>query len=67
MFLVTIEIKNYRGIKHLKIANLKRHNFFIGRNGVGKSSLICAINRLAPILYKQENTFKDGDFRFRSS
>ena len=38
-----IEIKNFRGIKHLTIDNLKNINFFLGKANTGKTSVVEAI------------------------
>jgi len=39
----SIEIKNFRGIKNLKLQDLNRINIFVGENGVGKTTLLDAI------------------------
>ena len=36
----TIEIKNFRGIDHLKIEDFSRVNIFLGQNSSGKSSVL---------------------------
>ena len=38
-----IEIKNFRGIDHLKIDDFSRVNVFLGQNGSGKSTVLEAI------------------------
>lgn len=38
-----IEIRNFRGIKHLTINNLKNINFFLGKANSGKTSVVEAI------------------------
>lgn len=38
-----IEIKNFRGIKELKVENLKKFNVFVGDNGSGKTSILDAV------------------------
>ena len=38
--LKSIEIKNYRGIKNLKIDNFKKYNFFVGDNGSCKTTIL---------------------------
>lgn len=43
-----IRIKNYRGIKSLKIDNLKKYNFFIGNNGSSKTTSLEAIFSAIP-------------------
>ena len=35
-----IEIKNFRGIDHLKIDDFSRVNVFLGQNSSGKSSVL---------------------------
>ena len=42
-----IEIKNFRGIDHLKIDDFSRVNVFLGQNGSGKSSILEAILMLS--------------------
>lgn len=42
-----LEIKNFRGIDHLKIDDFSRVNVFLGQNGSGKSSVLEAILLLA--------------------
>ncbi|MCZ9939226.1 AAA family ATPase [Brachyspira hyodysenteriae] len=39
----SIEIKNFRGIKHLTIDNFKNINIFLGKANTGKTSVIEAI------------------------
>jgi len=39
----SIEINQYRGIKHLKIDNLKQFNLVVGATNIGKTSLLEAI------------------------
>ena len=41
-----LEIKNFRGIEHLKIDDFSRVNVFLGQNNSGKSSILEAINLL---------------------
>lgn len=54
-----VEIKNYKGFKHLTLDNLARINLFVGKNNVGKSSLLEAI---AVLCYK----YNVPDFIFRN-
>lgn len=42
-----LEIKNFRGIDHLKIDDFSRINVFLGQNGSGKTSILEAILMLA--------------------
>lgn len=42
-FLNSLEIKNFRLFKHLKIERLGRVNLIVGKNGVGKTALLEAI------------------------
>ena len=42
-----IDIKNFRGIKHLLIDDFSRVNVFLGQNNSGKSSVLEAIFLLA--------------------
>lgn len=39
-----IEIKNFRGIDHLKIDDFSRVNIFLGQNGSGKTSILGKCN-----------------------
>lgn len=41
-----LEIKNFRGIKHLTIDDFSRVNVFLGQNNSGKSSILEAIHML---------------------
>ncbi|WP_316826228.1 AAA family ATPase [Pedobacter miscanthi] len=43
MMLQKLEISNFRGIKHLEIDDLKMVNVFLGKNNVGKTSILEAI------------------------
>ena len=57
-----IEIKNFRGIKELKVENLKKFNVFVGDNGSGKTSILDAvyisINPNNPNLSSKTNVFR---------
>ena len=46
-----IDIKNFRGIKHLSIDDFSRVNVFLGQNNSGKSSVLEAIFLLAGMSY----------------
>src|SRR5438132_3174867 len=50
MLLHTLEIKNYRSLKDVKLNNLEQFNVLIGRNNVGKSSVFLALYDLNRIL-----------------
>ena len=39
----SLEIKGFRGFRHLTIERLGRVNLIVGKNGVGKSSLLEAL------------------------
>ncbi len=39
----SIEINQYRGIKHLKVENLKQFNLVVGATNIGKTSLLEAL------------------------
>ena len=43
LVLDSLEIKNFRAFKHLRIENLGRVNLIVGKNNVGKSSLLEAL------------------------
>lgn len=63
-----IEIRNFRGIKHLTIDNFKNINFFLGKANSGKTTVVEAIscgisknvNDLMLLSYIR-NTIKDDD------
>ena len=38
-----IEIKDYRGIKHLVLEDLGKINLLVGKNGVGKTDVLLHI------------------------
>ena len=73
-----IEIKNFRGIEHLKIDDLSRVNVFLGQNSSGKSSVLeCLLLMMGmsnPDLPQMINTlrsrnfstFADLDYMFRN-
>jgi len=44
LVLDSLEIKNFRAFKHLRIEKLGRVNLIVGKNNVGKSSLLEGIN-----------------------
>ena len=60
-----VEIKNFRGIKELKVENLKKFNVFVGDNGSGKTSILdavyIAINPNNPDLSRKTNLFRNID------
>lgn len=58
IFLNSIEIKNFKNIKHAHLKDLNHINIFIGPNNCGKSNLLEAIKKL--------KTIEDGK-QFRSS
>lgn len=66
----TFRVKNYKGLKDLELKGLSRVNLVIGRNNVGKSSLLEALSlcvsggAVADILEILEN---NGEKVFRSS
>jgi AAA15 family ATPase/GTPase len=39
----SLEIRNYRNLKHLKIDKLGRVNLIVGKNNTGKSSVLEAL------------------------
>ena len=41
--ITSLEIKNFRGFDHLKIEKLSKINIFVGRNSIGKTSLLEAL------------------------
>lgn len=43
LLLDTLEVKDYRAFNHLKIEQLGRVNLFVGKNNIGKSSLLEAL------------------------
>ncbi|MHB8595640.1 MAG: AAA family ATPase [Ktedonobacteraceae bacterium] len=47
LLLNSLEIQNFRGFRHLKIERLGRVNLIVGKNNVGKSSLLEALRLYA--------------------
>ena len=47
LVLDSLEIRNFRGFKHLQIEHLRRVNLVVGKNNIGKSSLIEALQLYA--------------------
>lgn len=47
LILDSLEIRNFRGFNHLQIERLARVNLIVGKNNVGKSSLLEAIELYA--------------------
>src|SRR5262245_30873977 len=43
LILNSLEIDNFRGFKHLQIERLRRVNLIVGKNNIGKSSLLEAL------------------------
>lgn len=58
--LKNLEIKNFRGIDYLKIDKLSKINIFVGRNGIGKTSILEAFSLL---IEKDPNLINDSSFR----
>ena len=63
LILDSLEIRNFRGFKHLQIERLARVNLIVGKNNVGKSSLLEAIqlyaHRGSPILLREQLRARD--------
>ena len=57
-----LEIKNFRGIEYLKIDKLSKINIFVGRNGIGKTSVLEA---LALLFSGRRDSRFPGRFRRR--
>ena len=58
----SIKIENFRGIKKIKVEDLKQFNLFVGKNNCGKTTLLESIfyiigptNSLLPL---NTNTFR---------
>ena len=49
MLMDSFEVENFRSLKHLKLEKLARVNLLVGKNNVGKSSVLEAIYTLANI------------------
>src|ERR1700730_3018227 len=47
LVLNSLEIKNFRGFRHLTIEHLGRVNLIVGKNNIGKSSLLEALQLYA--------------------
>ena len=70
--LADFTIKNFRGIKELTLPSLKRVNLFVGKNGVGKTSVLEAVDvwaqTLSPhalwsVLAQRSEVLVQGDVR----
>lgn len=63
LILDSLEIRNFRGFNHLQIERLARVNLIVGKNNVGKSSLLEAIelyaHRGSPILLREQLRARD--------
>lgn len=57
LLLESLEIQNFRGFHHLQIEKLGRVNLIVGKNNIGKTSLLEALElyarRGAPELIRQ--------------
>lgn len=62
----SIEINNFRGIRQLKIDNLKSINLFVGRNNSGKTTVLEAIFLLTGMSYPADLTERITGFRGRN-
>lgn len=47
LILNSLEIRNFRGFRHLQIERLGRVNLIVGKNNVGKSNLLEALQMYA--------------------
>jgi AAA15 family ATPase/GTPase len=47
LILDSLEVRNFRGFRHLQIERLGRVNLIVGKNNVGKSSLLEALQLYA--------------------
>lgn len=47
LLLDSLEIRNFRGFQHLQIEKLGRVNLIVGKNNIGKSSLLDALDLYA--------------------
>src|SRR6266567_9353557 len=47
LILDSLEIRNFRGFRHLQIERLSRVNLIVGKNNVGKSNLLEALRLYA--------------------
>ena len=45
LILDSVEVRGYRGFRQLRIERLGRVNLLVGKNNVGKSSLLEALDR----------------------
>ncbi len=70
LILPSLEIRNFRGFRHLQIERLGRVNLIVGKNNIGKSSLLEALRlymrRGHPSLIWEILEFRDeSDTRYR--
>ena len=54
-----IHVENFKGIKNLELTNLKRFNVFIGKNDVGKSTLLESIFAFKPAALERSRNIQD--------
>ncbi len=54
-----IHVENFKGIKNLELTDLKRFNVFIGKNDVGKSTLLESIFAFKPAALEQSDNIQD--------
>lgn len=47
LILPSLEIRNFRGFRHLQIERLGRVNLIVGKNNIGKTSLLEALQLYA--------------------
>ena len=54
-----IHVENFKGIKNLELKDLKRFNVFIGKNDVGKSTLLESIFAFKPAALERSSNIQD--------
>ena len=62
-----IHVENFKGIKNLKLTDLKQFNVFIGKNDVGKSTLLESIFAFKPAAVASNNELEDFQKVLRTS
>ena len=62
-----IHVENFKGIKNLKLTDLKQFNVFIGKNDVGKSTLLESIFAFKPATLRSHDGLQDFQRILRTS
>jgi hypothetical protein len=55
MFLIELEVNNYRSLEHVKLERFNKFNVLVGRNNAGKSSIFGSLSWLNRVIHGQAN------------